>query len=101
MGVTMPSTAAARARRHHRQIQFEHALRASAAAQLRVIAAARRDDVVGRRAHLGEQAIAARVEAVLAECRQAAEIAGADRARTHRDELDARRERRTGAARSA
>lgn len=101
VGVTVPSTSAARARRRHRQIQLEHALRASAAQQLRVIAAARRIDVYGRRALSDEQAIAAWIEAILADRRQAAQAPGADRARPDRDELAARRGRRGGAARSA
>jgi hypothetical protein len=97
-GADTPAAATARARRHFREIELEHALRATSAQQLRVVAARRRPEVGNRRVAVLEQAIADRLERVVAARRAAA--ADARRARTGpgADELAARRSQRAAPA---
>jgi len=89
-----PAAATARARRHFREIELEHALRATSAQQLRAIAARRRPEVAGRRIAVLEQAIADRLERVVAARRSAAADVLRDRTVPGADELAARRSRR-------
>jgi hypothetical protein len=96
--VTIDRIMAGPARRRFAGIALEHALRASAAQQLRALAAGRADTVGGRQAAAREQAIAARLEARVAACRAAA---AADGRVERTDELAARRATRHRVARSA
>jgi hypothetical protein len=89
--------AAASALRRFTEMELDHALRATASQQLRVVAAARARAGVDTRAIAAlEQAIADRIDRIVTERRQAV-----DRARNPcvprivRDELAARRSRRT------
>jgi hypothetical protein len=86
-------------RRHFRELELEHALRATSAQQLRVIVARRRPEVADRRIAVVEQAIADRLERILAERRTAADGIPSERAVPTADELAARRSRRTALAR--
>jgi hypothetical protein len=88
-----PATAAARARRRFSELELEYALRATAAQQLRVVAAAHaRQGVEERRIAALEQAIADRIDRLV---RERAAVADRTRdpepPRTARDALAARR----------
>jgi hypothetical protein len=93
-----PDAVASRVHRRFRELELEHALRATSAQQLRVIAARGRPEVAGRRVAVLEQAIAARLDRLLAERRTAAEDIPVARAVTIADELAARRSRPTAPA---
>jgi hypothetical protein len=86
-------------RRHFRELELEHALRATSAQQLRVIVARRRTEVADRRIAVVEQAIADRLERILAERRTAVDDIPGERAVRTADELAVRRARRTTPAR--
>jgi hypothetical protein len=89
-----PDDAAARARREFTEIELEHALRATSAQQLRVLASAHgRAGVDARRIAAIEQAIADRIDRIVAERRTAA---NRDRNTPGpaRDELASRRSQR-------
>jgi hypothetical protein len=78
--------------------RLEHALRASAAQQLRVVAAQRiGDGVAGRRAAAREQAISARLDLLVIECRRNLETPR-EVSSSAIDQLAARRRQRTDGA---
>lgn len=91
-----PADVGARARRQFNELELEHALRATAAQQLRVAAAHARPGVDEHRIALLEQAIADRIDRIVRDRRAAAERAAApDAPRAVTDELAARRGRAT------
>ncbi len=92
-----PAGVDARARRQFNELELEHALRATAAQQLRVAAAAHaRPGVEAHRIVLLEQAIADRIDRIVRDRRAAAERAAVpDPPRVVADELAARRGRAT------